>query len=126
VRSHRTDWRQIAALVAVFALALNATIGGAFGHCPRPQLDAWGQPICGHHAADRSATHRQQPAGQHDNDGLCCKCCGVIALNATAAPPSPPLPTPVEWRQPLPMAVSLFRPYTPRHFIEPARGPPIA
>jgi hypothetical protein len=125
VRWHRIDWRQIAALVAVFALALNVAIG-AFCPCARPQLDASGQSICTHHAADRDVAHRQLPTGRQDNDGLRCKCCGTIALNKTAAPSSLPLPSPVEWRQPLPMAVSSFLPYKPRHFIEPARGPPFA
>jgi len=116
----------MAAFVAVFTLALNAAIGGAFCHCAQPQLDAWGQPTCTHHATDRGVTHGQRPAGQQDNDGLSCKCCGVIALNKTAAPPSLPLPTPVQWRQPIVMAVSSFLPHTPRHLIEPARGPPRA
>ena len=61
-------------------------------------------------------------------------CCAGVAAGCAShkepdenlVPVALPLPSPVEWRQPLPMAVSSFLPYTPRRFIEPARGPPFA
>lgn len=125
VGSRCPSWRQFAALVAMFALALNVAIGAICQRAPSV-VDAWGQPICGHHDNQGSGGQDQVPLGHPDDDGLCSKCCCTTALNATASPPSLPLPTLVEWKRPLVFSAELILPRPPRHLIESPRGPPLA
>ena len=67
------------------------------------------------------------PPGQQDDDDLCCKCCGTIALNFSGAPQSFPVPVPVEWRKgPVFVVLDRVLPKSPRHIIESPRGPPLA
>lgn len=125
VASRCASWRQFAALVAMFALALNVAIG-ALCHSDSSAVDLWGQPICGHHDDQGSGGRDQLPFGHSDDDGLCCKCCCTTAMNATAAPPSLQLPTLIQWKRPLVFSAELILPRPPRHLIESPRGPPLA
>jgi hypothetical protein len=125
VGSRCPSWRQFAALVAMFALALNVAIG-ALCQGDSPAVDPWGQPICSHHDNQGSGGQGQLPFGHPDDDGLCCACCCTTAMDATAAPPSLPLPTFVDWKRPIVLSAELILPRPPRHLIESPRGPPLA
>jgi hypothetical protein len=125
VGSRRLRWRQFAALVAMFAFALNVAIG-PLCHGDSSAVDPWGQAICAHHDDQGSGGQDQLPFGHPDDDGLCCACCCTTAMDATAAPQSLPLPTFVEWKRPIVLSAELILPRPPRHLVESPRGPPLA
>src|ERR1700761_1591462 len=99
VRLRCPNWRQFAALVAIFALALNVAVG-TLCHSASSAVDAWGQPICTHNGEQGSGSQDQLPFGHADDDDLCCKCCCALSVTA-AASPSLSLPLLIQWKRPL-------------------------
>ena len=96
---------------------------GAVCHSQEPTLDAFGQPLCTHHA-DTGDGPAQHPGGG-DDSGLCCQCClATLAITDTGPTLEPPLA--VTWTQPTPVAVRILLPRPSRHPAGPPRGPPLA
>jgi hypothetical protein len=124
VQIYRFSWRRLSAIIAMYALALN--IVGAFCGCATQAADGWAPIICTHNDAYQTS-NKGHIHGQQDDDGLCCKCCGTIALNTVNVPPSLPLPVRIEWRNnPRIFVADHVVPKSRRHIIESPRGPPLA
>lgn len=122
VRSRRFCGRSIAAVVAMWVIALNVALT-PFCSCQQPTLDAFGQPICAHHS-DSGDGQTQHPAGP-DGGGLCCQsCCTSLAVIDTG--PKLDLPLVVAWTRPALVAVQILLPRPTRHPAGPPRGPPFA
>jgi hypothetical protein len=125
MNTYRHGWRRASVFIAALALMLNVVLG-AFCACHAEDSDSLPASICSHsddHYADDKC---HVPAGQPDDDDLCCRCCGAIALNFSGAPPSLPLPVFIEWSKgPVFVVSDRVLPKFPRHIIESPRGPPL-
>jgi hypothetical protein len=116
--------RQLAALVAIWALAINVALG-SFAHCHPAAVDAFGEPICSHHA-EGNAGQQPLPTAPDDFDSACCQCCGTLPLTISTDLAALPTPTAVEWNRAV--VVAADGPLLPpsHHLIGPPRGPPFA
>jgi hypothetical protein len=112
--------RQLAAFVAMWALALNVVLA-AYAPCDRIARDAFGEPICAQHQ-DGAA----QPSDPAKQDNHCCDLCGVVPLAATGAAYAPDAPVKLTWTRLEPVALELPLPAPSRHRLAPPRGPPFA
>jgi hypothetical protein len=105
VRAFRHSLRGASVFIATLALVLNVVLG-AFCACHAGEPD--NRPANYSHSGDHHADGKNHiPAGQPDDDDLCCKCCGTIALNFSGAPPSLPVPVLVEWRKDSPVLAEM-------------------
>jgi hypothetical protein len=119
-------WRRVSVFIAAYALALNVVLG-AFCACHAVDLDSQLGSISSHSGDHHTDSKSHTPADQPDNDDLCCKCCGTIALNFSGAPPAVPVPFLVEWSKgPVLVVLDRVLPKSPRHILESPRGPPLA
>ena len=126
MRAFRHSLRDASVFIATLALVLNVVLC-AFCACHTVYSDSQLASICSHSGDHHADSKSHTPADQPDNDDLCCKCCGAIALNFSGAPQSLPVPVPVEWRKgPVFVVLDRVLPKSPRHIIESPRGPPLA
>jgi Protein of unknown function (DUF2946) len=124
MRGYRLNWRRMTAIAAMIALALNIVVG-AFCDCKAETADHC-TPAISTHVNVHQTSNKGHSHGQQDDNDLCCKCCGTIALNSTNAPPLLSLSVRIEWHNGLLFFVAdHVLPKPPRHFSEPPRGPPL-
>ena len=125
MRAFRHSLRRASVFIATLALVLNVVLG-AFCACHAGEPDSLPALNCSHSDDHHADGKPNIPAGQPDDDDLCCKCCGTITLNFSGAPPSLPVPDLIEWRKgPVFVVLDRVLPKSPRHIIEPPRGPPL-
>ena len=126
MQAFRHSMRGPSVFIATLALVLNVVLG-AFCACHAVDLDSQLNSICSHSGDHHTDSKSHTPADQPDNDDLCCKCCGTIALNFSGAPPTVPVPVLVEWsKEPVFVVLDRVLPKSPRHILESPRGPPLA
>jgi hypothetical protein len=76
---YRHGWRRASVLIATLAPVLNVALG-AFCACHVVDLDNLSTSIYSHRGDHHADGKSHTPAGQPDDDDLCCKCCGTIAV----------------------------------------------
>jgi hypothetical protein len=125
VRTYRLNWRRATAIAAMYALALNIVLG-AFCGCKTEAANAKSSTICAHLQFHQLSKNGHNHGRHDDDDDLCCKCCGTVALANATTSPSLPLPTLIEWRNsPLLFVADHVLPRPRRYISEPPRGPPL-
>jgi hypothetical protein len=125
MNTHWHGLRKAGVFIAAYALALNVVLS-AFCVGLAADPDVLLGLICSHDGIHHADDKSHSPAGQPDDDDLCCKCCGTIVLNFSGAPPALPVPVLVEWsKSPVFVVLDRVLPKSPRHIIESPRGPPL-